>query len=132
MVLAEQVEKFADLLAAVAAAVMLWKLVAECLGAEGTPEALAGVVGIRWLLGHHLHHLVFPGLPRQLLRRLRVALPQALPQSIQHGEGCNGQRRIQAAMPTPTWLLASMLPSTWRARSTTAAGTPASRAASMP
>jgi len=45
---------------------------------------------------------------------------------------------LQAASSSPApgctlmWLLASMRPNTWRARSTTDAGTPASRAASMP
>ena len=73
------VKDIANLRSAIALAVVLGELTAECFSAQGTAKFAAGIIGICWGLGHHLHNLVFPNqlvlIPPPLPSLLKLAEP---------------------------------------------------------
>ena len=73
------VEEIANLRSAIALAVVLGELTAECFSAQGTAKFAAGIIGIGWGLGHHLHNFVFPNelvlIPPPLPSLLKLAEP---------------------------------------------------------
>ena len=96
-IVTDVVKEAGDLRSAVALAVVLGELTAECFSAQGTAKFAAGIIRIGWGLGHHLYNLVFPN---EL-----VLIPTPLPWLLKLVE----QPFYQLHQPRPSELLLSLM-----------------------